>query len=590
MLGLAINNEYLDLNPGTILEIERQNPFLAFNEDITGEYSLPFEIKNTPRNIRLTKYAALLQQRVNTTGIDAIAYDGGLQDSIGKIKLEGTNHNLNRTQDGSISCYYLTGSSSFYQDVKEVKLRSIDVGGDRSFAWDDYNRSGNGFWGHIHKVIDAPAGTYDYAFYPVVNKSWQGEQASTEVMNWMEYASGTVNFKQTTTDSKGPNVIVPFPYLSYVLKQAAAHVGYRVEGAILSDPDFKKITLLSFCAISWASVSPRDIARDIVLGIGPVAVNPITFNLKDFLPDITIAGFFKALSNRFGWWLDFDRANKVIRIRSLSDVIAKKITDYTKKASPVIPKKIDAQKRVYALKQDWSGAPSDGEPNLAAVKYQGTINYVTNLQAASKDLYAYCYLVLAENNYYICRQNEDSGNWEWVLYAYNIWDYKPNDATEEITTSATTVGLEKYDSYLDFIPRMDVAGIWQGQMDSEATWGIHLLFYQGQKMNKSGQPVPLATSGIYDSTGQQVAAWSLCFQCKKMDGTEVGLYDRNWKAIMAVIAGSETLTVILYLSRIEYLKLNFGDVISIANTRMMVKKMKSTVPYSGKVELECNRL
>src|SRR5690606_8460713 len=124
------------------------------------------------------------------------------------------------------------------------------------------------------------------------------------------------------------------------------------------------------------------------------------------------------------------------------------------------------------------------------------------------------YLVVAENNYYVCSLNPDTGDLEWQFYTYNIYDYDPDGANEEVTTSATTVGVEKYDDYLDLIPRIDNDGNWFGRSETEATWGIILCFYHGKRNNKNGDPYPYASSHIYDSNFNQVAEWALTFECK----------------------------------------------------------------------------
>jgi hypothetical protein len=176
MLGIKVNNEFLDLLPGTVLETEQNNPFLQFNDEIVGEYSLPIEVVANAKNLRLLNYAGLIQSKIDKKGIDAQVYHEGFQHSIGKLKVEKPTIHLNNGKRGRISCYYLMGISSFYQDAKNQRLKEINAGGVRTFTNDNFNRAGSGFWGHIHKVVDAPAGYgtsgYDYAFYPVLNNEY----------------------------------------------------------------------------------------------------------------------------------------------------------------------------------------------------------------------------------------------------------------------------------------------------------------------------------------------------------------------------------------------------------------------------------
>lgn len=585
MLGIQIGTEFLELAPGAALEMERSNPSLQFNDVIAGEYSLPLSVQLSPKNLKLLKYAGLLQTRINNKGVDAIAYDGGLQHSSGKLKVEKIDHNLNRSAAGSASLYYLTGISAFNQDAKNVKLRSGNYGGNRSFAWDGYNRSGGGFWGHIHSVVDAAPGAYDYAFYPVINKSWSWEYGHTEVMNRMEY-DGQVHFSTVTTKKDDANVIVPFPYLKYVLQQAVAQIGWRIEGDILSDPDFLKITMLNFKSIDWARVD----LKVLILGgdASPIG-DTITFNLKDHLPDISLTDFIIALKNRFGWRYDFDTKKKILRINPLRSLVNGTVKDFTSQASPLLAKKVLSEKRVYSLKNTFTGEYAGEQPNFQNLTILGDLITRNELPAPSEIYFAKGYYVVAENNYYTCRQNEDE-SWSWTLFAYNIYDVVPDDATEEITTAATTIGVEGYDDYLQLAPRFDQNGLWIGRTEEDITWGIHLLFYHGLQLNAANQMYPFASNHIYDALGNQVGNWSLAFKGKRRDGVDVGLYSLNWKALLDSINSGEEFEVTLHLSRTEYMKLQFSDVPSIAHVRMFILKIKHNVPYDNKVVLECSRI
>jgi hypothetical protein len=579
MLGIAINNEFLDLYPDTQLALEQANPFLQFEEGVLGEYSLPFEIPLTPKNLRLTKYAGLLQTRVDPAGQEAYLYANGLQHSVGKIKIEKPKHHLNSTKKGSLSLYYLTGISSFYQDIKEKKLREVPMGGARTFPWTNYNRSGGGgFWQHIHSVVDAPSGSYPYAFYPVINKEFKSAYDATEVVNCMEY-NGTVNFRQRTTDNKGPAVIVPFPYLSFVLEQVLKHIGWSIEGDVLGDADFKKITLVNFHAIDWSASN----------AFGNVPYASVAFDLIDHLPDIALTEFFIWLKNRLGWWYDFDRKNKVIRIKQVNKVALGDVKEFSRYASPEVIKTVNNNKKGFALRNLFAGDYTGDALNLKAVKYQGTLPSCSNLPAAGEERFQHVYLVIHENNYYICRPNIDTGVLEWQLYSYNVYDFVQEGETQDIPTGATTLGSEKYNTYLDFIPRFDLPSSWIGGY-SESSYKLHLLFYHGLRNNKAGQPVPFASSGIYDSAGVQVAQWSLAFSCKKVDGTEAGLYDLNWKRFLTTLQSREELECTLSLSLIDFIQLRFHDVVSINHVHMYVKTIKSSVPYTGSVQLECVRI
>ena len=587
MLGIKVNNEYLELNPGLQLDIQQENPFLQFGDEAIGDFSLPFEVLSTPTNLRLLEYSGLLQKRINNAGIDAQVYDNGLQHSIGKVKFEKPNVNIQHANSGSVSCYYLSAISNFWQDIKGKRLRDINVGGTRTFPWLDFTFNNTGWWAHVTNVLNGAVNAYDYAFYPVINKSFDGF-GFTEIMNRVKYnsISARVEMEQKATNNKKANAIVPFPYLHYVLRKAMEHVGWSIEGAILSDPAFLKATMLNFLAVDYGFWHRSGTSDYTFFGIAN-----IEFNLADHLPDISIAEFLIALKKRLGWWFDFDRKNKVMRIRSLGTVAASEIKDLSVYASPLVVKTVNKEPKIYALRNSFSGEYANGNPDFTSVSLNGTVNAVTGLPAASSSNQGQVYLVVNENTYYICRQSEDSPYpYLWEIYAYNVYDYAPEGTNEDITTSATTVGNEPYNSYMDFCPRMDQAGIWPRVTDTESDWNTILVFYHGKLDNRSGTPIPFASNGIYDPNGNQVANWSLCFECKTQSGTDVGLYERQYRAIFAMLASPEQMEVTLQLSKADYLNLKFSDIISIKGVRMYLKTIKAVVPYKGSITVEGVRI
>lgn len=599
-LGFQIGDEFLDLRPDTTVELEENNPFLTFDDDQQlGTYSIPFTADDTPKNRRLTRYASVYQAIVDNAGIDARAINLGLQHSFGKIKIEKPSFNLNKNKIGSISMYYLIGASSFYQDVKDKRLRDANLGGDRSFAYDDPNGSGTGFWNHITTLARSGPNVDDYAIFPVINKGWPSGifPDAIEVMNDTGFTAGQIIIRTfwATVGMLDLTRIVPFPYLHYVLKKAVEYVGWSMEGTILDDDDFKKITMLNAQAIDWGyaykfggnwTIAHRD---------------PVVFNLKNSMPDIGISELLIAIRKRFGLYYDFDYINKKVIVYKLDDQLQATPKDMTKFASPLIDKPIKNEKKIYALRNEFTIGGGDS-PDLTNISFQGNLNQKTDLPAAIQALYAQVYLIVGENNYYICLQNETTEAWEWQLFSYNIFDHVPADSNDSVVTKATTVGVEKYTRTgtvggspipgMPLLPRFDINGKWFGRTDSstEEEWGIHLCFYHGPTSDLDGRMYPYGSSHIYDPGLAQVAQWGLPFDCYKADGSNVGVYERYWKNFLNMINNIETFECKLYLPFYEFLKLKVTDQIIIDGVKMFVSKIKPKLPYEGFVDLECVRI
>jgi hypothetical protein len=582
MIGIKIGHEYLDLAKNTRIEMLRESPILQFNEEVRGGYTIPFEIRNSDKNARILGFSGTFQKRLNSIGQDCEILDNGRPLSKGKLKLERTAHHLNRTSATALSAYIVTETGDFYQDAKDKKLRDIDVGGDRSFPWDGLTISGPGFWSHIHQVANAAVNAFDYAFYPVINEGWESRGTYPSIMNMVYYDAAQVHFptNYVEVDLKEINRIVPMPYLHYVLKKAFEFCGWKVTGSIFDDVVFTSATMLNFRAIDWA------IAHD----SGPSSYtprNPVVFNLQDHLPDITIPAFLIALKNLLGWSYDWNKSSKTCTINLVKDIPATTPKDYTSITNPRPLKNIMKDQKSYALRI------GEEPPDFSLVDLQGNVNTYQDLPAAAEALYGHVYLVVKENCYFICQQNE-SDAWVWEVFAHNNFDYVPDGANEDISTDVRLPNMEfrevANDSWM-LLPRMDQQGEWFGRTDGSAEWGIHLALYHGVRFDLDlVQAYPYASTHIYDARMNQVAAWGLTYRCFKSNGDDVGLYNTFWKPFLDMLKVDEEIEIECYLNRVEYMKLLFTDLIVVDGVKLIIKTIKPSFPYKDRVSLVCWRI
>ncbi len=582
MLGIKIGGEHLDLVPGTTVSLERESPMLQFNQEIKGGYSLPLEIKNNDNNARILNWSASFQKKLNSIGRDCDILDNGFPLAIGKLKTERVAFNLNRSSANSISAYIVTEAADFYQDAKDKKLREINVGGDRSFDWDGLSTAGAGFWAHIHAVANAAVNAYDYAFYPVINEGWESRGTYPPIMNMVYYDLGQVQFPTNYVglDVREINRIVPMPYLHYVLKKAFEFCGWKVTGAIFDDLDFLSATMLNFRAIDWAAAHDS----------GPVGYtprDPVVFNLQDHLPDITIPSFIIALKNLFGWMYDWDKSKKTCTIRFLRVLPEGAPRDITNITNPRPLKNVQTEQKTYALRN------GEEPPDFSLVDLRAQVDTYQDLPAAAEALYGHVRLVVKENNYFICQQDE-ADNWIWELFTSNNFDYVPEGANEDINTDVRLPVMEfrevAPDSWM-LLPRMDNQGEWFGRTEGDSEWGIHLLLFHGVRFDLDNvQAYPYASTHIYDARLNQVADWGLTYRCFKTNGDDVGIYNTFWKPFLDMLKVNEELEIVCYMDRLEYLKLLFTDILVVDGVKLLIKTIKPTFPYKDVLTLVCWRI
>ena len=223
MIELKINNETLDLFPCATTSIESASPFFS-TDAIQGEYSLPVEFPWTGKNLRLLGYPNELPVIKDKTRILDVDYsENGLHFYKGTLVIEFVQGHLQGYGQGKISGYFLMGTSNFWQRIKNKKLRDLDLGGDREFAWAGYDRNTDGFWKHIHDTWTATSDEMDYVFAPIVDEKWEGDESKADFINKLNIINGAVELHR----EKNWNTLVAHPYHIYILKQIFKENDYR---------------------------------------------------------------------------------------------------------------------------------------------------------------------------------------------------------------------------------------------------------------------------------------------------------------------------------------------------------------------------
>ncbi|HYC27807.1 MAG TPA: hypothetical protein VEB42_03310, partial [Chitinophagaceae bacterium] len=450
------------------------------------------------------------------------------------------------------------------------------------FAWDNYNRAGAGFWGHIHKVVDAAPGTYPYCFYSALVDSWQWYDTfrGGALINPMLQVGGKPTFEQYKITSfltgYAPSAIVPQIFLRPVLEKAVALAGWKLEGDILSDPQFNLICLCTLRAINWVS--------------GTHTAKPqITFNLADHLPAITVSKLLMALRNRFGWWYDVDRVNKIVRIRELKTVGVTNRKDMTRKASPVVTKTILEEQKIYGV----HNSAGSSKLSLDGYEYKGELNVKGLLPAPSQAVSGHVYLVKMENNYYVCEGGENNV-FTWEILSANTGDAVPDGATEEIRGDSLVSPIkQQYGIYGEYFPFIEGAVYWPTANDDQQANDIQLCFYYGIRNDFNNRPWPFASHHIYDAKALQVGTWSLALLAKDYAGNDIGLYHRNWKPFLDRLIAQEECEVELSLTRQEFMEMKFSDELIVDGMSYYVAKRKYVLPAKKgilRVVCECNRI
>lgn len=600
MIAIKINNEFLDLKPGTQVQRERLSPLFLSKaggkDGIPGEVSYPFQIPMTERNMRNLGYPDFLPAE-RTRLVDNVVFDDINQISAGKLQLGKTSFNLSRSNVGTIQANLLCNSSAFAKLIEGKKLSDLSLGGDRSFGWAGFNLGSTGFWKHIHDTwAYANCDDGDYVFFPVKNSTYG---AFVTYQNKPLTATTTDNRVRLTSDNVMS--LTPHIYMHYIIRSIFEEHGYTVSGEIMEDPDFKTLCMLSFRSVYWSEISLKP-SQD---GWIQLPLSTITMKLSEHMPpDWTISQFLVELCKLLPLGLDINDNSRTCTLRMLGRPSeATYLKDMTGKISPIlnVEPNSDKQKTVQ-IKRSFNTDALNG----VSVDVQN-LDWIPGRQIDTLPLPVIApvgavYLVKSENAFYAKVDIDAVISTQRIGYATG--NYIVKDATVTIESMMVPAGQSDDTEVLAYppgspsvhpkyvIPTVEVEGNWTTKPEL-SNWGVHLCFYKGfnYPLNNGSYDAPYATqtnNKYVTGTGGPLpvidGGWSLGYEME-----DYGLIAKFWNEWLKILAEQERIEGTFILPLHEYLQLSWADEILIENTSFIITKLQDILPYTGAVQFEAIR-
>jgi hypothetical protein len=618
MIGIEINGEFLELPIGTSTQVERNTP-LALGDELIGEYSFPFIFKASSHNMKLCGFIneVGIIKGTNNIKIEASYYESNFFAYKGTLVAEYVNTNFNRPEEGEISVYFLAGISSFYQQAKNVLLKDIDLGGDRVFSNLSILNEAQSTW---TKTSDQT----DYVFAPIYNpgflradvtKYTNGEDVPEDVqpnfMNKIIYYSSTVML----AIAPNQHTLVPFIYLTYLLKRVFLAFNITITGDILEDADFKKLFIDNYQAIDWSFADITTTTK---------------FNLKNHVPqDWNVAGFLLNLAKRYAFSFQFDFNNricKIVQVNTLPLKATKKDMTYSMAAN--VKLNFLSDRKICGLTQNFDELDEAiSQPDLSNLTRGEDVNQYTDLPSPSDAYENYYCLVKSRNQWYACVYEEGTDPiYVWTLLGNNIYDYEPENQTDSIETDITTINQLLYTDWrpnsqalFPYVNRPGNANAKTSQFIGQIpevvsgyyfmppsdtgyiNFGMRLLYFHGMQpdtYNTAGGisvKYPFASPHIFNTIGERVGNCSAAFSGFDYS-SDIGIVNKFWLNWLKLLSSQEQIAFTLLLKLHEYLQLQWEDIILIKNVPYLLTKIVVESPFStdsqdtGKVQCEALRI
>lgn len=593
MLGLYINGEPLDLSPGTTAQLERASPFFS-DDSLEGEYSLPFTFSYTPRNARLLGLPNHYYTRRIKKKIAAWLYDNNNFAYSGELVIETANLDVNDISKSSISGYFLTGVSSFFQAVKKKKLKELQLGGVQTFAWtdDDVASPVKGWWQYVHDTLN---GGMAITFAPIRNEMWAGnnEPGSPDFMNKMGEDGNLLL-------ADNYNTLAPQVSLKYVLEKIFEEHGWTFDASAMNDDQWSILYMPSFFSVTWMKVSIEPPTTFFI------PLENISLNLQNHVPpEMKITELIIALRKRYNWGFEFNSSSKQCRMIPLKGLVNGVRKDWTQYMTAKWTSDFSEDEKIFAFQNDIDNNDAlSSAPDFSKVQYGDPVEKVADLPAPVEANFGKVIYCWKENQYYQNNYNEDDDIYEWQIFADGIYNYEPEGHNEDIVTVASTMPMYKTlfrtdadptDFFIQ-VPLCEQQGNWDGKVGEFIPWGLRLLFFRGRvyEANPIGNigtvRYPLLTSLAFTITQEEPdLAWSNVY-VHTFDGNDKGIVKYWWADTLKYLNQSEVMSGNLKLPRQELKDFRWSDIILLRNIPYITQRLQDTIPNSGIVPVKMRRI
>lgn len=469
MIGLIVDGESLDMNPGTKITVKHVSPFFA---DIIGytSHSFSFNLPNSPTNDRMLNRTASTQKKSYVTIINATLVDDGQVIFNGAIKVNTAGYSA------GYSVSFAVEESALALALKEKSMQSYDYEGPRIISTEINPADSND--DVIAHMNASTAGSLDYVFYPVRNSKCHPDDWKTTLdlpLDWMNYYyAGSFNIMERYFTSTGSGTLsnynlTPFPYLLYIIRHIVEAEGFRIkEGSFSSDTEIQTLTI-------WNNYSIEE-------GFGYNSKKEI--DLSKHLPDISPASFLKELRTCFGLGL-IVRDKKLILYPVRDIVTDTNQVDWREYMLKPVVNNHDEFIPGYVFSTDLD---ADDElhqkpylENAAPENVAGTVADFASLPAATDS--ADIYYVTNENAYYI-----DLGG--WTFKSFRLFPVKiGNEKREDVVSAISPAQHYLYNDTITIgelngrTPWVEQSTSWAGTINPFAA---RLLFYRGMVAGNNG--------------------------------------------------------------------------------------------------------
>lgn len=435
MIKFLVNDDYLEVSPGTSIDLEFNNPMFSD----TGTHSFEITFPNSRRNRRILNFPGRIANLSNTKP----SYD--LEIISGSLRLKGK---LNITETGSdyFKGYYTENIGEFNYLTADKYLTDIES---PPTEWDtvtDYRD-------YVDETLGEDATERDFIYFSIHNPNLFDDHGYET--NWKTLRNYINGFNMENYEFE--EHLIPQFKLHYIIKYLFSTFGFEVtENFLKKEDELKNVVLIAdilryrsrdqYSGLTWYNYTfiPNGIGIDPYINIKNYM---LYYPVKDFIA--AIEDIFCAIFFISGYKVKFLTWNELL---SQVDYI-----DITGKAYDEIVEEKEDPETGYNLGYDWDSSDENiGQYEIDNFYRIDDVETVDDLPVYTVDkdnhLDEIC-LVTEINAFYLYYKNE-SNDYLWGYLNDNYYPVRSGDEKLEISSPVNIPKSSWDDDDQMFIPRM----------------------------------------------------------------------------------------------------------------------------------------
>lgn len=551
MIGIRIKESFIDLFPGTTLDLVFNNPAFVGGDikRILGSHSIPINVPLTDHNKSVLGYPERIENV--DTHLENEACEIYYQ---GMIFLNGFAHV--RSANDSSARLYITIDS--FKALKTLYLNELDLGV-HNFA--DVST----ILTHAKDTAENPL-NHDHAFFPILNYDFFEEDDKPTPIGNDHWTYRFQNYYDIATQSfvsgSHQRVAMPFVRLDHVVSKIGTALSYNIQTSFQDTDELKLLYLYN----------------DHNIYVGD-AWN-IEFDLKNHVPRMLAGEFLKQKTRLFCLGMFTDPFLKNIEIVALKDLLVQPFKhDWSDKVSQKY--NLNTQTNYPGSLGFDSGFDGMFDVNNYEVLSPQGLSQTTTITELDDWLDLFDPTPLAQGWYYLNQLNTFVWSNQHILY--RLGAKKKMFRRIEIDSDGQSIDFKMSPLFMqqvlkeDSMINLDLRDTPQVSMKANSNKEARLIFYRGMYQNHDNDLYPFATNNVYDPKEAKIptADHSLL-----MNG-QYGLYEKYWKEWIQFLQNKKEVQLDANLHIKDIINFSFKDKVKVKENQYFVKQMKVSISPEG---------